>query len=257
MSEEISEDVTVQDAQETSQAEQPEPVETAEATTAETAEEQSATGEPEQSEKPKSGAEKRISQLVWEREEAKREAERLRQQLAKPQGDAPSENDFDNYEDYLVAKAAHQFEAKQREQHEAALRQHEQAEQARKQQNFRQQVQSAQERYDDFQQVAFNPNVPITPQVADLLATSEMGADLAYHLGKHPEVAAQLSQMDPYRAALELGKIEAKLELPKPKTVTNAPEPLAPINGAGAAATNTPPKDMAEYIKWRRNQLSA
>lgn len=219
-------------------------VETAEATTA------------QEGDKPKTGAEKRIDRLVWEREEAKREAERLRAQLEQPQGDAPRESDFESYDDFVTAKAIHAMEAKQREQQQAALQQHEQQLRVQRQQQFQAQVQDAQSRYDDFNQVAFNPSVPITPEIADVLATSDKGADVAYYLGKHPEVAAQLASLDPLHAAIEVGKLSATLQLPTPKTVTEAPEPVKPIGGGGDSGNVDPSKmTTEEFIAWRNQQL--
>ena len=45
--------------------------------------------------------------------------------------------------------------------------------------------------YDDFEEVAIdNPNLTITPQMADIITDSTVGHEIAYHLGKHPEEAA-------------------------------------------------------------------
>lgn len=207
--------------------------------------------------KPKSKAEKRIDRLTWEKNEALRQVDRLKQQLSEPASDVPREGDFETYEDFVVAKAAHSMEMKQRQQREAELAAHQQAIQSQRRHQFNQQVQDAQARYDDFNEVAFNPSVPISNVVAELLTTSDKGADLAYHLGSHPEVAAQLAQMEPMRAAIEIGKIEARLNLPKPKTVTSAPEPIKPIGGIGDSAAVDPSKmTTEEFITWRYQQLN-
>jgi len=227
----------------------PEQVETAEATTAE--------AQPVEPER-KSGAEKRISQLVYEREEAKREVKRLQEQLSQPEGDAPRENDFENYDDYVAAKAVHAMEQRQREQQQQQLQARQQALIAERQQQFQAQVIEAKGKYADFEQVAFNPQVPITEGVAQLLTTTDKGADIAYHLGKNPEVAQRLAQMDPLQAAIEIGKIEANLKLPQPKTVTDAPEPLAPVGGGGDAGAADPSNMTTEqFIEWRYQQLNS
>lgn len=77
----------------------------------------------------------------------------------------------------------------------------------------------------------------VSNQVAEMILASDVAVDLAYHLGKNPAIARQISQMPPIAAARELGRIEARLSLPRAKLETDAPPPIAPVKPKGTAST--------------------
>lgn len=92
------------------------------------------------------------------------------------------------------------------------------------------------EKYDDFNEVVLEGAAaeawPCPPLVAIGIASSDQGADIAYHLAKNPteaEELAKLSVTDPMEAARRFGRLEARFETPAANTnarrVTNAPEP--------------------------------
>lgn len=113
----------------------------------------------------------------------------------------------------------------------------------------------ARERIPDFDSVVTD-RTPIHPRLAPLIVESEQGADIAYWLGKNPEAARKLYQQfetAPQRALVELGRIEAKLSAPPPKSVTKAPAP-APILSGGANPLQFDPSrasvdDVAAHLK--------
>lgn len=112
------------------------------------------------------------------------------------------------------------------------------------------QVDEAKTRYADFDKVALRHDLPIGETVALLIQTSDQGPDVLYHLGKDPALAARLSAMHPVEAARAIGRIEATLNAPKPRTETKAPDPITPIRGA--AGTRDPEKmSPREYAAWR------
>ena len=59
--------------------------------------------------------------------------------------------------------------------------------------------------------------------MTDLILTSDVGADVAYHLGQNRALAAQIAEMNPVEAARAIGRIEASIVAPKPRTETKAP----------------------------------
>ena len=150
--------------------------------------------EAENSFKRKKGAEKRISELVAKQRAAERELERYKA-LAEGKGEAPNPDDYEAGEydpRYIAAVATAEIKAEQRREAveqqaavDAELNQQKQA-------AFQSQIEAAKSRYDDFEQVALNPNLPITDDLAQVIAASEKGADLAYYLGKNPQEAAEL-----------------------------------------------------------------
>jgi cell pole-organizing protein PopZ len=100
--------------------------------------------------------------------------------------------------------------------------------------------------------VVANPALPINEAMAEFIAESDLGPDVAYHLGKNPGVAARIHALSPVKAALALEEIAREIAAkPQPKP-SNAPAPIKPI-GAASASTKSP-ADMtdAEYAKWRK-----
>lgn len=86
------------------------------------------------------------------------------------------------------------------------------------------------DKYDDFDQVAYNPQLPITNVMAETIRASEIGPELAYHLGSNPKEAERIARLSPFLQAKEIGKIEAKLtENPPVKKSSSAPAPISPV----------------------------
>lgn len=91
------------------------------------------------------------------------------------------------------------------------------------------------ERVPDFDTVV-NDRTPIHERAAPFIVESEKGGEIAYWLGKNPDAARDLFQKfetAPAQALIELGRIEARLSAPPPKTATQAPKP-APVLSGGA-----------------------
>jgi len=100
----------------------------------------------------------------------------------------------------------------------------------------------------DLEPTLKNANIPVSRVVENLiLETGEKGPLIAYHLAKNPAKAADLNAMSPLAAAREIGRLEAKLSLPKPNTTTKAPPPTSPPKG-GATPSN-PEMELDAWIK--------
>jgi hypothetical protein len=100
----------------------------------------------------------------------------------------------------------------------------------------------ARTKYDDFEQVAYNPKLPITNVMAETIQSSDVGPELAYYLGSNPKEADRISRMSPLSQAKEIGKIEAKLvSAPPVRKTTSAPAPISPVTArsAGVSAYDT------------------
>jgi len=96
----------------------------------------------------------------------------------------------------------------------------------------------ARAKYDDFEQVAYNPKLPISNAMAETIQASDIGPDIAYYLGTNPKEAARIAALrSPILQAKEIGKIEAKMASePILRKTTSAPPPIAPISGRGSGA---------------------
>lgn len=99
-------------------------------------------------------------------------------------------------------------------------------------------------KYADFDQVAYNPNLRITPQMAEAIRLSDVGPEVAYHLGMNPQEAARISRLSPIAQAKEIGKLEVEVtKAPPVKKTTSAPEPIRPV---ASRSTPTPVLDTTD-----------
>jgi hypothetical protein len=113
----------------------------------------------------------------------------------------------------------------------------------------------------DYFEVAHH--APVTQSMAEIVMESDKSADLAYYLGKNPEIAARIAQLPERTQARELGRIEAGLTKPVAPVVSQAPAPAPRLGGSDSgtgAKPDTPDSDKlsdAEWTKRRNQQLAA
>jgi len=109
---------------------------------------------------------------------------------------------------------------------------------------YHEREESARERYDDFDQVAYSPTLPITAVMAETIRGSDVGPEIAYYLGTNPAEAKRIAQLTPLSQAKELGKLEDKLASnPPAKKTSSAPAPIAPLAGR---VSSTPTFDTTD-----------
>lgn len=212
------------------------------------------------------GVQKRIDRLTREKYRLQAELAAARRQAPQPEAQPkpaasgePKADQFKSYEEYLEARA--EWKAEQRvekrlgELREKAQRQAGQAEQEKLQTQWEKRVSEALTTYDDFEEVALSPEVPISEPMMAAILRSPKGADVAYHLGKHLDLAAEIAGLDPISAAIRIGELAASISKPTPKKTTGAPPPINPV--VGRAITHKDPSQMtdAEFRAWRREQI--
>jgi len=212
-------------------------------------------------EQPRSRANDRIRQLVEDRKQAlaklaeaeeqasffKRQAEALK---PKPAG---REQDHPDQASYLTAKMR---EAMQEAQQAAAMQSAQQAEalaHSSRERAYQTRVEEFRDRAPDYDQVVGNPNLSISPVMADAIKESDNGAAVAYFLGKNPTEAARIASLSLVAQAREIGRLEAKVTVPTPRT-TQAPPPVKTASGgtgtAAFDAENSSPKEFeAEFMR--------
>ena len=174
-------------------------------------------------------------QRKWERERAAQAST-----PATPR-DLPAPEQFESVEAYAEALAVQKAEQlleqreQQRQQHEILETYHDREEEARA-------------KYDDFEQVAYNPSVPITNVMAQSIQASDVGPELAYYLGTNIKEAERISRLAPILQAKEIGRLEAKIaNEPVIKKTTSAPAPISPVTAKGngsPAYDTTDPRSM-------------
>ena len=80
------------------------------------------------------------------------------------------------------------------------------------------------------------------------LSESALSHDLAVYLSDNPTELRALAGMKPFAAIKEIGRLEQKLEKPKPKTTTSAPSPITPVQTGGEAITDIMDLEGDEYL---------
>lgn len=176
------------------------------------------------------------------RAELQREREQLeslyRQQAEPNKADdgRPSRANYQDDEKFiedLTAWKADQLITEKLSKRDAETRQERQAhEMSSLASEFTKRAEALAEKYPDFDEVVGDDDLPITAGMARAIARTENGPEVAYYLGKNPNVALKLSQMHPIDAASELGRIAAGLGKTV-KQVSNAPAPVKPSSGRG------------------------
>ena len=103
----------------------------------------------------------------------------------------------------------------------------------------------------DLKDVLGKSTYQATPIITELVLTAGEKAPLiAYHIAQNPKLAARLNAMSPIEAAREIGRIEGKVALPKPKTATSASPPPSVVKGSASPPRGLG-KSMSDYERWR------
>jgi len=200
--------------------------------------EQVATAAPEPEDQTPEVADEATSEKLFTQEELNaefgkrlaRERRKMEREFAAKLAPTPAPENADTPEAYAEALAYQKAEQIIRER-EAQKQQSETLE------NYRDREEEARDKYEDFEQVAYNPNLRITEVMAQSIQASEIGPDVAYFLGANPKEADRISKLQPILQAKEIGKLEAKLaDNPVVKKTTSAPTPIAPVTARSSGA---------------------
>jgi len=213
-------------------ADAPAPASESEATAAPIAE--TTRPEDQTTETPKSFTQEELDAIVGKRlarEQRKWEREQAQRTVSTAPSELPPPDQFDSVETYAKAYAEQMLRERevQKQRSEYVEAYHDREEDARG-------------KYDDFEQVAYNPNLRITTVMAETIQTSDVGPDVAYYLGSNPKEADRISRLSPILQAKEIGKIEATLvSNPPVKKSSSAPTPISPVTArsSGAPAFDT------------------
>ncbi len=239
------------------------------AETEETTEEAPVEGaEPVETEEEKKTKSKLRREKAKAREDAlKQRVQDLEAQLAtndrnKPSTEAigpkPEREKYDDEAEYQSDLAAWKIEeriiARQTKAHETTTSNLRNDTAAKKMELFKERAMSLQERYPDIEKVFTDTTLPMSPAMAETLMESEKGPEVAHYLLANREAAQRIKEMSPLAAARELGRIEATISLPKPRTETKAPPPPSTLAGTTRGpAKNPETMTQAEYVQWRNN----
>lgn len=169
----------------------------------------------------------------------------------------PKPDDFKDYDDYLVAKAKHEFRQETRAEEDRRQKEARDRERQGAMRTFVEKrdalFDAGADAHEDFEAV-FDDTVPVSPPMAQVLTETEHGHEVAYYLGKHRDEAARIAKLNPLAAARELGRIEAKIAAPGPAPKKSS-APTPPRTVGASARSSKSPGDMPyeEYVEARRS----
>lgn len=198
---------------------------------------------PESADKPKAFSQEEVDALISKR--LAREQRKWERTQKAAQSDAPKElppaDTFESTEAYADALA-------ERKAQELLARREAEKQQTEMLDAYHDREEEARTKYDDFEQVAYNPNLRITDVMAESIRTSDIGPEVAYYLGQNPKDADRISRLPPLSQAKEIGKIEVKLASDPPaRKTTSAPDPIRPVaprNATNPAYDTTDPRSI-------------
>jgi hypothetical protein len=189
-------------------------------------------------------------QRKWEREQAARQA------VPVALKEVPSIDNFESPDAYAEALALKKAE-------ELLIQRDRQKEQAEIVEAYGEREEKARDKYDDYEDVVYNPKLRITDVMAETIQHSDIGPDLAYWLGSNPKEADRIARLSPIMQAREIGRIEVKLtDNPTVKKTTSAPTPISPVTARSSGSPShdtTDPRSIktmstSEWIEAERNR---
>jgi len=168
----------------------------------------------------------------------------------------PKPDQFQDYESYIEAVTDWKVEQKfkgiqaqnEQERQKQAQTQHEQ--------RLASNIAKTASKYEDFEEVVSNEDLPITFAMRDAIGESDIGGDIAYHLGTNVQEAERIARLSPIAQVRAILDLEAKLKAPK-KAKTDAPEPITP-SGSRATVSKSPDQMTdKEFADWRKKHIKA
>jgi hypothetical protein len=222
------------------------------------------------------GVQKRIDELTREKHEARRERDLIAQRAyeidqqnaqmrefvrqQQLRASVPDPDQFNTPQEHYQAtqQALAQYNQQRAyEQQQAQYAQAQQQAKAHEQAAVQGVLSKITQTYDDAAEVigkleVLDRTVQHHPAIRQAILASPQSADVLYYLGKNPAVAYEMATLDPFRAITKVGEIEAQLKAAKgakPKADAN----VSTLSGGGGS--NSEPKNIDDWMKWRNNQL--
>ena len=223
-------------------------------------------------EKKPRGVGKRIQELIRQRDEYKELVDRLSVKPAEEPKQEPLKQladfgyDEAKYAEYMldvVAKRAEQAAEKVVTTKAEQVQAKQEAE--RTDREFRSKEAKFAKTVQDYEDVVYSDDLTISEDVARIIKSLDEGPEVAYYLGKNPDIADDLSHLPPYLAGVEVGRIATRLAAEKQKAgkaVSSAPAPVPKLEGREPGkqiAPSEPDSDklsMKEWLRRRNKQLA-
>lgn len=180
-------------------------------------------------------AQNRISQLTADKRALERKVARFEAQAKTSAVQPPDEHDFDDPAAFQVAVATYAADAAANKTRQEDARNAAVDAVDTRNMIFLERVEAAKDRMPDFEEV-FHDRLPVTEAMADVIAESEKGPELAYYLGKNQTELREIANMPPIQAARALGQLEGRLTRSGAKKRSTAPKPVKKVTGKSDVA---------------------
>ncbi len=206
----------------------------------------------------------------WRQEKAKSRADffkdrgREREVIPSPTeipglGPPPIQENFEDYNKFLDAKIAFETQKTRIQWDRDLIKKQEETNYQQKITVLNEKINQGYQKYPDFEEVAMNETVPITPMVRDILADFDNPHDIAYYLGKNRMEAIQIARMTPIQATKAIARIEveiAKMAGPTsvPPRIPSMPPPIKPVGSMGSIQKDPDKMTQREFEEWRKSQ---
>ena len=200
--------------------------------------------------------EKRFSEITRQREEVKRQLEQERQirleleqrlqnlerqpqQLVVDQNE-PRIEQFQDYAEYAKAISQYTTDKRLNERFQQEEQVKAQIENQRVAESWASKIERFKEELPDFEEVvASSADLPLLPDVREVLLESDVGPKIVYYLAENADFARKIASMPVKFALKEIGKLEARFEAKaddKPVARSKAPAPVTPLRATTGIA---------------------
>lgn len=226
--------------------------------------------------KKENGVQKRISKLVGERENVKRENEKLQKQidelkkgkeskekkaLSEPKEDDVGEDGkplYETYDEYLNAidsygKSSKEPEAKAPEKSDES-KEPGLTDAQKTAMGIVQEIVNSAEKPKDFDEVALAEDVEVTGTMLEALAECDDPSKVLYHLGKNKAIATDIAKGTPAQQMRAIAKLDLSVKPPKPNKQSQAPEAISPVRGVDVHEKNNNDMSFSEYEEKRNKE---
>lgn len=215
---------------------------------------------------------RRIERLTRENEELKRLI--AGREPVTPPHDKPSEpaqpaaagkpklENFKTLEEYQEALTDWKLDERERTRKEADARTAQEEAARTEQERWTAKEKAARKAHDDYDDLIDTVVIPAGPGVLaarQAMLEDEHGAELLYHLAKHPKELERIAALSPASAVLAIGKLSAKFDTPATETngkprITGAPKPPPPSGRPSKATPDSidDPEVIKDFPRWER-----
>ncbi len=205
----------------------------------------------------------------WRQQKAEARADYFKSRQQEPQPPAPAaqvdlgiglepkKEDFTDYDAWIDAKLQWNVKKARVEWDRDLAKKQADTDHKEKMRTFQEKIiTSGFQEFKDFEEVALDPAVPVTPVMAEIMAECEAPHKVAYYLGRNRTEAIKISKMNPIQAAREIAKIEVEIAKAAtapsvPPKLPGAPPPIKPV-GSSHSIEKGPnqAKSQKEYEEW-------